>query len=34
MAAFDQGRASKDQTMYAAVDEVESRFEQSGCPRP
>jgi len=34
MAAFDQGRASKDQTMYAAVDQVESRFEQSGCPRP
>lgn len=34
MAAFDQRRASQDQAMYAAVDSVESRFEQSGCPRP
>jgi len=34
MAAFDQRRASQDQAMYTAVDEVESRFERSGCPRP
>ncbi len=34
MAAFDQRRASQDQAMYTAVDAVESRFEQSGCPRP
>ena len=34
MAAFDQRRAMQDQAMYAAVDSVESRFEQSGCPRP
>jgi hypothetical protein len=34
MAAFDQRRAMQDQAMYAAVDSVESRFEQTGCPRP
>jgi len=34
MASFDQRRASQDQAIYAAVDAVESRFEQSGCPRP
>jgi hypothetical protein len=34
MAAFDQQRATQDQSMYAAVDSVESRFERSGCPRP
>jgi proteasome lid subunit RPN8/RPN11 len=34
MAAFDQRRSSQDQAVYAAVDSVESRFEQSGCPRP
>jgi proteasome lid subunit RPN8/RPN11 len=34
MAAFDQRRAFRDQSMYAAVDSVESRFERSGCPRP
>jgi hypothetical protein len=34
MAAFDQHRAIQDQSMYAAVDSVESRFEHSGCPRP
>jgi len=34
MAAFDQRRAFQDQSMYAAVDSVESRFEHSGCPRP
>jgi len=35
MAAFDQQRATQDQSMYATVrDSVESRFESSGCPRP
>ena len=34
MAAFDQRRASRDQALYAGVDSVESRFEQSGCRRP
>lgn len=34
MAGFDQQRAMQDQSMYAAVDSVESRFERSGCPRP
>jgi len=34
MAGFDQHRARQDQSMYAAVDSVESRFEHSGCPRP
>ncbi|HWC75641.1 MAG TPA: hypothetical protein VG454_17070, partial [Gemmatimonadales bacterium] len=34
MANFDQRRALQDQAMYASVDSVESRFEQSGCRRP
>jgi proteasome lid subunit RPN8/RPN11 len=34
MASFDSRRASQDQGLYAAVDSVESRFEQSGCRRP
>jgi hypothetical protein len=34
MASFDQQRATQDQSMYVAVDSVESRFERSGCPRP
>ena len=34
MAAFDQRRASRDQALYAGVDSVESRFEQSACQRP
>jgi len=34
MANFDERRALQDQAMYASVDSVESRFEQSGCPRP
>jgi ribosome-associated translation inhibitor RaiA len=34
MASFDQARATQDQTVYTAVDSVESRFERSGCPRP
>jgi len=34
MAAFDQPRATRDQSMYSAVDSVERRFEQSQCPRP
>src|SRR5229473_2891384 len=27
-------RAARDQALYAGVDSVEHRFEQSGCPRP
>lgn len=34
VAAFDAPRAAKDQALYAAVDSVESRFEDSGCRRP
>jgi hypothetical protein len=34
VAGFDGARISKDQALWAAVDSVESRFEQSGCPRP
>jgi len=34
MTAFDARRASQDQALYAAVDSVESGFEQSGCRRP
>jgi hypothetical protein len=32
--ALDATRAARDQTLYAGVDSVEHRFEQSGCPRP
>ena len=31
---LDAARATRDQTLYAGVDSVERRFEQSGCPRP
>jgi hypothetical protein len=31
--ALDATRAARDQTLYAGVDSVERRFEQSGCPR-
>ncbi len=34
MALFDARRTARDQTMYAAVDSVESQFERSGCSRP
>lgn len=34
LSAFDQRRAARDQALYAGVDSVESRFEQSGCQRP
>jgi len=34
MSGFDQRRAAQDQRLYAGVDSVESRFEQSGCRRP
>jgi hypothetical protein len=33
IASFDSRRASQDQALYAGVDSVESRFEQSGCGR-
>jgi len=31
---LDGARAGRDQTLYAGVDSVERRFEQSGCARP
>jgi hypothetical protein len=31
---LDAAHAARDQTLYAGVDSVERRFEQSGCPRP
>jgi len=34
VALFDARRAARDQTVYAAVDSVESQFERSGCRRP
>jgi hypothetical protein len=32
--ALDATRAARDQTLYAGVDSVERRYEQSGCSRP
>jgi hypothetical protein len=34
IASFDGRRTAQDQALYASVDSVESRFEQSGCSRP
>jgi hypothetical protein len=34
LASLDQPRVERDQTLYAAVDGVARRFENSGCPRP
>lgn len=34
IAGFDSRRTAQDQALYASVDSVESRFEQSGCSRP
>jgi len=31
---LDAAHAVRDQRLYASVDSVERRFEQSGCPRP
>ena len=31
---LDGARTARDQALYAGVDSVERRFEQSGCPRP
>jgi hypothetical protein len=31
---LDASHAIRDQILYAKVDSVERRFEQSGCPRP
>jgi len=31
---LDPAHAARDQALYAGVDSVERRFEQSGCPRP
>jgi hypothetical protein len=30
---LDAAHALRDQALYARVDSVERRFEQSGCPR-
>jgi hypothetical protein len=32
--SFDPPRVTKDQSLYAAVDSVSRRFDDSGCPRP
>ena len=32
--ALDASHSIRDQILYAKVDSVERRFEQSGCPRP
>ena len=34
LAALDQPRVLRDQTLYAGVDAVSRRFDNSGCPRP
>ncbi|HZE93377.1 MAG TPA: hypothetical protein VEZ49_01625 [Gemmatimonadales bacterium] len=34
VASFDQRRSMQDQALYAAVDSVSRRFDNSGCPRP
>jgi hypothetical protein len=34
VASFDSPRLTKDQSLYAAVDSVSRRFDNSGCPRP
>ena len=31
---LDGARAGRDQALYARVDSVERKFEQSGCARP
>ena len=31
---LDASHSIRDQILYAKVDSVERRFEQSGCPRP
>ncbi|PYO98261.1 MAG: hypothetical protein DMD60_04570 [Gemmatimonadetes bacterium] len=31
---LDAAHAARDQALYAGVDSVERRFEQTGCPRP
>ena len=32
--ALEAAQAARDQTLYAGVDSVERRFEQTGCARP
>ena len=32
--SLDQPRVVRDQRLYASVDAVSRRFENSGCPRP
>lgn len=34
LASLDQPRVARDQVLYATVDGVARRFENSGCPRP
>jgi len=31
---LDAAHAARDQALYAGVDSVERRFDQTGCPRP
>ena len=31
--ALEAAHAARDQALYAGIDSVERRFEQSGCPR-
>ena len=34
LAAFDPARVARDQSLWASVDSVSRRFDDSGCPRP
>ncbi|HEY6090853.1 MAG TPA: hypothetical protein VIV83_02590, partial [Gemmatimonadales bacterium] len=34
MASFDPPRVARDQALWASVDSVSRRFDNSGCPRP
>lgn len=34
MASFDPPRVTRDQALWASVDSVSRRFDNSGCPRP
>src|SRR5205814_308317 len=34
LASFDPARVTRDQSLWASVDSVSRRFDNSGCPRP
>jgi hypothetical protein len=34
LASFDPARVARDQSLWASVDSVSRRFDNSGCPRP